>query len=384
MSASREFFSSDDHVVLTMDIEDSPLVEFPLRELFDNATSTVVVDYLQLLHDYVTQAVEDTTWLDKQSKSHLLSTRFGVFYRTEDGVIVSMRQPALQRRITQILRSQCGSRHPIEIPIFISFLCSDVGHPPRRTRFPLASLRVLSVNTNKSAPPTTHKSFTPSNEALCGLGSKAHVPAAVLFSTTPALDDSRNAMPIIPEGTVTPGLNDSRSANEVDVDGSTAAGGIPHAVMKDTDGRAPRMAFSASKRSDFGPLDSSNSDGQNGDNLCNDVLADGYIVIVDGNGDHKATTTTTGTDVQGTFPLCAIINRITNTHFHEQMQPVGDTAPFQIASKAVLLLLHHHGPSPFARHRRCVSLRSELMRYHPIDRGRCCHLIATCTHSLPQ
>jgi hypothetical protein len=367
-----------------MDIEDSPLVEFPLRELFDNATSTVVVDYLQLLHDYVTQAVEDTTWLDKQSKSHLLSTRFGVFYRTEDGVIVSMRQPALQRRITQILRSQCGSRHPIEIPIFISFLCSDVGHPPRRTRFPLASLRVLSVNTNKSAPPTTHKSFTPSNEALCGLGSKAHVPAAVLFSTTPALDDSRNAMPIIPEGTVTPGLNDSRSANEVDVDGSTAAGGIPHAVMKDTDGRAPRMAFSASKRSDFGPLDSSNSDGQNGDNLCNDVLADGYIVIVDGNGDHKATTTTTGTDVQGTFPLCAIINRITNTHFHEQMQPVGDTAPFQIASKAVLLLLHHHGPSPFARHRRCVSLRSELMRYHPIDRGRCCHLIATCTHSLPQ
>ena len=377
MSASREFSPTDDYVVLTMDIEDSPLVEFPLRELFDNATSTVVVDYLQVLHDYVAEAVEDTTWLDKQSKLHLLRTRLGVYYRKEDGVIVSMRQPALQRRITQTLRSHYGSRHPVEIPIFIRFLSPDVKHPPRRTRFPPTSPRVLSVETNKTnAPPTTLQYFIPTNDVR-GLGSKTHVPAAVFCSLTPALDDSQ----FIPEGVVAPGLNDIKSANEVGKERTTtAAGGIPYAVVKDADGRAPLMPYSASKGSGFGPLDGSDSKDQNRDNLYNDDLAYGYVVTVDGNGDHHATTTT-GTNIQGTFPLCTIVSCITNIRFYQQiMQPDGDTALHRIASKAVLLLLYQ-GPSPFARHRYRVSLPRELMRYHPIDRGRCRHMIATCTHS---
>lgn len=380
MSASREFYPSDDHVVLTIDIEDSPLVAFPLRELFDNATSTLVVDYVQLLHDYVAQAVEDTTWLDTHLKMHLLRTRLGVFYRKEDGVIVSMRQPALQRRITQTLRSHRGSRHPIEIPIFIRFLCPTINHPPRRTRFPPASLRVLAVNTNENAPPTTLQSLTPAKDVLCGLGSKTHVPAAVLCSLTPALDDSRDALQIAPEGAATPRLNDSRGANEIDEEGTSAVGSIrPQAVLKDTDGRASRMVFSASKLSDFGPFDGSNNEGQNRDNLCNHDLSAGHIVIVDGNGDQNSTTIS-GHKVQFTFPLCAIVNRNTNTHFHEQMQTDRDTALYRITSKAVLLFMYH-GPSPSARHRHRVSLPSEFMRYHPIDRGRCRHMVATCTHS---
>jgi hypothetical protein len=59
MVASREFYATDDNVVMTIDIEGSPLVEFPLGELFDSATSTLNDDYLMVLQDYGAQIVED-------------------------------------------------------------------------------------------------------------------------------------------------------------------------------------------------------------------------------------------------------------------------------------------------------------------------------------
>lgn len=145
------------------------------------------------------------------------------------------------------------------------------------------------------------------------------------------------------------------------------------------------MAFCIPRRSDFGLISGSDREDQDRqDELCNSYLSDDDIVVMDGNGYHNPTST--GTDVQGTFTVCAIVHRIPSTHFHlakdKQIQPKGgDTAQYKIALMTALLLSSQYGPSPFAHHQLRASPPSELMKYHPIDRGRCCHFIATCTHS---
>jgi hypothetical protein len=139
MMVSKEFHHSDDYVVITVDIEDCPLVEFPLTELFDIATSRIVDNYLQVVQDYVMQLLEDTTWLDMQSTSCLLRARFSIYHRRDKGELLTLRQPALQRLISQMLRYRNGihSCHPIEVPLFIRFLRPAITLP-RKTRFPTA------------------------------------------------------------------------------------------------------------------------------------------------------------------------------------------------------------------------------------------------------
>jgi hypothetical protein len=142
MMAPREFYHSDDYVVITVDIEDCPLVEFPLTELFDIATSTVVDNYLEVVQDYVTQLIEDTTWLDTQSAKCLLCSRLRMYHRRNEGELLSLRQPALQRLITQKLRFRNGVNYdPIEVPLFIRFMNPDITLP-RKTRFPTAISRI--------------------------------------------------------------------------------------------------------------------------------------------------------------------------------------------------------------------------------------------------
>jgi hypothetical protein len=133
--APREFYHSDDYVVITVDIEDCPVVEFPLTELFDIATSTVVDNYLEVVQDYVTQLLEDTTWLDTQSRSCLLRARFCMYHRRNEGELLTLRQPALQRLIAQMLRCRNGiqSCHSIEVPLFIRFKRPAITFP-RNTR----------------------------------------------------------------------------------------------------------------------------------------------------------------------------------------------------------------------------------------------------------
>ena len=149
MLAPREFHHRDDLVVITIDIEDCPLVEFPLCEVFDCTTSSLVEDYLEVLHDYVTQILEDTPWLDKQSTSQLLRASIGVFYRRNQVEIISMRKPALQRLITQFLHSRVCICHKIQVPIFIRLLRPEIDLPCK-TKFPppLPSLTNICMGTN--------------------------------------------------------------------------------------------------------------------------------------------------------------------------------------------------------------------------------------------
>lgn len=202
MSASKECCLSDDYVVMTIDIDGSPLVEFPLGELFDSATSTLTDEYLKVLQDYAAQLVEDTTWLDKKLKSRLLCSRFGVFHRRDEGVIISLRKPALQRRITQTLRSHSGSHHPIEIPIFIRFLRPKVDLPPRRTKFPVTANCVYGIHN-----PSSHSSSTTSSATFWsvvvdkgeqqGLDENAPASNSVFCSASPVLVETAGGASVI-------------------------------------------------------------------------------------------------------------------------------------------------------------------------------------------
>jgi hypothetical protein len=214
MSDAGEIQYPNDRVLLTVNIEDCPLVEFPLCELFDLAISTLVDDYLEVLQDNVTQVLEDTTWLDKQCKLLLCNTAFGVFDRRADGRIFSMRKPALQRRIAQTLWSRRGSPHPMDIPLFICFLLPDIDLPPRRSTFPVAIPSDYHADLRQCPSPTTLQLPTPPHDVLHDLGNSTHDPGAVFYSTTPALADSCGARVIqtqhdLPRATATAPPDDS-------------------------------------------------------------------------------------------------------------------------------------------------------------------------------
>ncbi len=121
----------DDFVETTVDIEDCPLAELPLTEIFDVNNLTINDDYLATLRRYIEQQLEDTSWLDDRSTGPLFDARFSTFTRKANGGIVSLRKPALQRLIEQTLLNRETDRNPVSIPIFIRFMVLDGSLPIR-------------------------------------------------------------------------------------------------------------------------------------------------------------------------------------------------------------------------------------------------------------
>jgi hypothetical protein len=72
MLAPGESHHPDDIVILNVDIDDCPIAELPLTEIYDADASRLKDDYLVTLRNYVTQQLEDTTWLEDQSVSPFL------------------------------------------------------------------------------------------------------------------------------------------------------------------------------------------------------------------------------------------------------------------------------------------------------------------------
>jgi hypothetical protein len=184
MSASKEFFHSDDFVVITVDIENCPVVEFPLTELFDIANATVVDNYLDVVQDYVTQVLEDTTWLDTQSALCMLRSRLCMYHRrNEEELLTCLRQPALQRLISQMLRCRNGVHcDPIAVPLFIRFKCPEITLPRSRTRFPTAISCVSRSNASISSAEAHSFDSSRSNHipnALCSSTAKASTLAKI-------------------------------------------------------------------------------------------------------------------------------------------------------------------------------------------------------------
>jgi hypothetical protein len=134
MSASREFFyPSDDFIVISANIDGSPLVDIPFTELFDSATFTVVENYLQVLHDYVIELLEDTAWMDAQSFLYLLGVGYDIYHDTDTGGCLAMQKAELQLLFLKTLRHGNDNDHPFVVPLRISFLVPDIDEPGRAT-----------------------------------------------------------------------------------------------------------------------------------------------------------------------------------------------------------------------------------------------------------
>jgi Reverse transcriptase (RNA-dependent DNA polymerase)/GAG-pre-integrase domain len=121
----------DDFVEMTVDIDDCPLAELPLTEIYNVATLSLNDDYLTILRTYIEQQLDDTSWLDDQSLSPLFDAGFRTLHRKVNGSIVSLRKASFQRLIEQTLRNRISADAPISIPILIRFMVRDGALPLR-------------------------------------------------------------------------------------------------------------------------------------------------------------------------------------------------------------------------------------------------------------
>ena len=136
MLAPGESHHPDDIVILNVDIDDCPIAELPLTEIYDADASRLKDDYLVTLRNYVTQQLEDTTWLEDQSVSPLFDAGFATYHRRPNGDILSLRKPALSRLINQTLRNRVDANEPISVTILIRFMIPESELPTRDNRTP--------------------------------------------------------------------------------------------------------------------------------------------------------------------------------------------------------------------------------------------------------
>ncbi|KAI2501346.1 retrotransposon [Fragilaria crotonensis] len=192
MSVFEESNHDDDFVILTVDIDDCPIAELPLTEIYDVTSSLLKDDYLDTLRAYITQQLEDTTWLEDQSVSPLFDAGFATFHRRANGDILSLRKPALLRLIRQTLRSRPNALEPVSIPILIRFMVPESGLPNRENRSTtvpsMVGGRVESTSGNESA---VGLSETRSQEVTDTVAPQARIATDLQFggSLAPLLDD---------------------------------------------------------------------------------------------------------------------------------------------------------------------------------------------------
>lgn len=190
---------------------------------------------------------------------------------------------------------------------------------------------------------------------------------------------------IVPDGVVAMGLNESANAGAADEE-SQAIGHIPFVVRKDTDG-CKRHAI-ATTTLDFDTMSTDGNENphdfwlntalNNKDksihDRANDELVDTYVVVKNGADNIATVITATDSPILG-----ATVHRKTHTHFHHtedwKMPPDGETTHKQYQNIMDVIQLPYHHERAFAIvHQHDGPLPRELMRYHPIDRGRCiCH-----------
>ena len=135
MTAPGRLYHPDDHVVMVVDIEDCPVADVPLTEIYNTENSTLLDDYLTVLKTYIVQQIEDTIWLDDQSTTPLFDAGFATFYRKADGAVQSLRKPALQRLIDQTIRNRPNASDPVRVEILIRFQI-PISKLPRQSHSP--------------------------------------------------------------------------------------------------------------------------------------------------------------------------------------------------------------------------------------------------------
>ena len=159
MSVSKELiYSLDDVFVISATIDDSPSVEIPLNEIFDLSTYTLVDNFLQVIHGYVIELLEETTWMDELSFLRLRSAGYDIRCSMETGRSVPMERRELQRFVLQSLRQCQDNDHHFNVPIFLNFLVHHADLPLHQHRFKDSSriLRSFTSTTDKEHSPFLH------------------------------------------------------------------------------------------------------------------------------------------------------------------------------------------------------------------------------------
>jgi hypothetical protein len=72
-SAAAREFHVDDNVVLSLELEDCPMAEIPLTELFDVESSMLYPTFMTTVSNTVYQQLEDTAWLEFEQLEELWS-----------------------------------------------------------------------------------------------------------------------------------------------------------------------------------------------------------------------------------------------------------------------------------------------------------------------
>ena len=156
MTIAEEILQPYDCLLINLEIEDCPLAEIPLVDLFDGSTLTLLDNYQAILRDTIVEMLEDTTWLDTASQAILLDAGYGTYHIRDGGIVISLRRAALQRLVVQMLAARVQPTTSIQIPISIRFLLSDMDLP----KAPIVSAFTGSVDTT----PTHHSPPAPPSE----------------------------------------------------------------------------------------------------------------------------------------------------------------------------------------------------------------------------
>ena len=194
--APGRFYHPDDHVVLEVDIEDCPVADVPLTEIFDTLNSVLLNDYLTVLKTYIVQQLEDTIWLDDQSTTPLFDAGFATFHRKTDGTVQSLRKPALQRLIEQAIRNRSDVANPVGVQILIRFQI-PIAKLPRQSRSPPTVPSVVGgqndiESDHQESPASLSGTRSPSvlqNESISSARQDGMMAPPLRFAGPPLLDN---------------------------------------------------------------------------------------------------------------------------------------------------------------------------------------------------
>ena len=210
--APGRLYHPDDHVVMVVDIEDCPVADVPLTEIYDIENSVLIDSYLSVLKTYIVQQLEDTIWLDDQSTTPLFDAGFAIFYQKADGAVQSLRKPALQRLIDQTIRNRPNVSDPVRVEILIRFQI-PISKLPRQSRSPPTIPSVVggrnddeSDRRESQAGVSGIQSSAPHDDSALGTNQN-QTDAGLQFVGPPLLDDVTDPSVVPAERTSTAGTN---------------------------------------------------------------------------------------------------------------------------------------------------------------------------------
>ena len=99
MGDAEEALRLHDCFLINLKIDDCPMAEIPLGDLFDLATSTLLDDYQAVLRGTIVEMLEDTTWLSTTTMTGLLEAGYGMYHVREGGLVILLRRAALQQQL---------------------------------------------------------------------------------------------------------------------------------------------------------------------------------------------------------------------------------------------------------------------------------------------